>query len=287
MELKNINTKSFLFDPKSEDFEIKMISKSKVFDLKEDRKKWLTYITLVYDVNSEIRKNYREYMQRKALSADISGFKRNKEDHFEDNVENCLLGEDDNFNKVVCEYSKHIMDKDYKLLQLLINKYDLELDKQREALGSLKEKERSNLNGMKQDIEELVNKIYGGEESARFKRIFYEDIDRKLFNLLTDSYYLEIKNRKASDSSLNEKERKNLYGMKSDIEELERKILGEDEVINLKKILYYGSDGARDKLPRVENVLVEFEKNGLIDYSPYPGYFPEKLKFVGDYIPKN
>ena len=52
MQLKDVVTSKFIFDPKDSDFEKKLIDRSPVFELPTNRKKWLTYITLVYDINS-------------------------------------------------------------------------------------------------------------------------------------------------------------------------------------------------------------------------------------------
>ena len=221
MELKDIHTAKFMFDPKSDDFEEKMVRRSTMFDFQEDRRKWLTYLTLVYDINSEIRRNNAEYMQRKLIGAETAGFKLSKEGRFEKYVENRLLGTDMDFNRAICEFAYFMYNNDYKLLELLAEKFDLAIVEQRMAL-----------------------------------------------KVITD------------------KDRKNIHGMKDDIEVLERKIFGGEETIDLKRALYEGIDNLKDKLPRKENEIKEFEENGLELRSPFKNYKPAPLKFVGDKIPE-
>jgi hypothetical protein len=288
MELSHVNTSKFLFDPKDEDFEAKMTKKSNVFDLKSNRKEWLTYICVLYDPHSYLRNNIKDYITRKYEAAIISGFKLGKDNKFDISIEDKLVSEDDDFNKVICKYVSYAYKNDLNLLELLIDKYDLEIDTQHDRLGSLDNKARKNLWGMKDDIEQIDVKIFGGEETVRFKKIFYEKIDHKYLQLLVDSYNFEIKKRKSNDSSLSSGERENLKGMRQDIEDLEVKIFSGEEVINMRKALYSGVDSQRDKMPRLEQMLKQFEEDGLESWSPYEkGYKPEKLKFVGDVIQKN
>jgi hypothetical protein len=218
MELKNINTSKFIFDPKAEDFEQSMIAKSEIFNLKKSRKKYLTYITLLYDPQSELRRNNKDYYNRKFECGKLAGFEL-KEGSFDKEVESTFMGDNDSFNRAVVQYIYYSFNNDYKLLFILEEQYN---------------------------------------------------------NAMRD--YFKI-------SEFDEKSRKLLTTMKDQIEELETKIFGGTETINTRKALYAGLDSTRERLPRKENELIEFEENGLVDYSPHPGYFPEKLKFIGDKIP--
>ena len=209
-----------MFDPKKENFEETMVKRSSIFDFNKDRKKWLTYLTVVYDINSEIRRNHSEYMQRKAIGAEIAGFTM-KENRYPKYVEERLLGNDMDFNRAICEICYFMFNNDYKLLELLVEKYDLAIIEQRTSIKTLTDKDRKNLQGMKSDIEELEGKIFGGEET-----------------------------------------------------------------LNLRRALYEGVDNLKDRLPRKEVEMDEFEKNGLELWSPFKNYKPDKLKFVGDKIPE-
>ena len=74
MELKHITTTKFIADPKKGGFVRQMTDLNPVFDIRiVDKRKWLTYLTLMYDPRSEIRRNVRDYMNRKYDAAIISG----------------------------------------------------------------------------------------------------------------------------------------------------------------------------------------------------------------------
>ena len=223
MNLENINTSKCIVDPKDKDFENKMTEKSDIFRLPKDRKRLLAYLVLVYDIKSEIRRNHPELTQRKIIAAEAIGFERNKETgHYDPYIEDCLLGKNDDFNRAICEYLYFNFNNDYKLLELLIDKYDYAIEDQRRKMQVLKDSERKNLQNMKADIEELEHKVFGGEET-----------------------------------------------------------------INLKRMLYEGVDNMKDPLPRKENEMDEFERDGLMSRSPFKNYIPAPLKFVGDKVPKH
>lgn len=219
MDLKSVNTSKFLCDPKSKTFYKDMVAKSTVFDLGDERV--LTYITLVYDTASEVRRNYKEYILRKIQAAETAGFSRDKgTNRFDKQVEDMLLGEISDVNRAIVQYVYFMFSNDYKLLYVLEEK----------------------------------------------------------FNEATDQH-------STLKSGFTSKDQKLLTDMKDQIEELEAKIFGGAEVINLRKALYEGTDNARVRI-RKENEMDQFEKDGLDSWSPYPNYRPEKLKFVGDVIPK-
>jgi len=173
----------------------------------------------MYDLNSEIRRNFKDYNNRKFEAAKIAGFEV-EEGRFKKDVENTLLGEDENFNKAVIQMVYYSFNNDYKLLFILEEQYNKSMSEYSSKIVDFDEKSRKLLTTMKEQIEEIENKIFGGGET-----------------------------------------------------------------INLRKALYSGIDSTRSRLPRKENELIEFEENGLIDYSPYGSYQPSKLKFVGDRIP--
>lgn len=221
MRLENIHTKNFLADPKSVDFEKELISRSSIFDLKKNKKKWLTYIALVYDVQSELRRNNRDSINRKFEGAKLAGFELNDDGHFSKDIEDILLGKDDHFNQAVNQFVYYQFNNDYKLLYVLEEKYDIQIKEQAMSLKPITAKDRENLTETKNQIEELIDKIFGGTET-----------------------------------------------------------------INMLKALYQGLDNVRDRIPRLEVAVDEYEKNGLDPYCPFPNkYRPNKLKFVGDSIP--
>jgi hypothetical protein len=217
--LSKINTSRFIFDPKKNGFELEMVDRSYVFDLESERKQWLTYITVVYDLNSEIRRNTREYNQRKIEGAQIAGFNM-VDGEFQKGVEDVLLGKNEDFNRAVVQYVYYNYNNDYKLLYVLEESYNRAIFDQGSKLKVVSEKDRKNLTETKLQIEELEERLFGGHET-----------------------------------------------------------------LDMRKALYEGTENIRTRMLRKEGEMEEYEINGLDGFSPYGKYRPEKLTFVGDRIP--
>ena len=216
MELKLLSTNKLLFNVKEKGFAKKMIERSPVFDFNDD--KILIYIVLVYDLNSEIRRNIKEYLRRKTEAGEAAGFLRDeKTGFFEKRIEDMMVGENDQFNKAVVQYTSWMFERNYKHLVVL------EFNYHKLAIESMKK------------------------------------WDSKSNTLIMD--------------------------MKNEMDVIEKGLFGGEEVMNMRRALYEGTDRTRLRL-RKENEIDEFELNGLTDWSPYGDYKPYKLTFVGDVIPK-
>ena len=220
MDLSNIVTLKLLFDPKKEGFEQEMIDRSPVFDIKSiDRRKALTYIILAFDINSEVRRNQRELLQRKSIAAQIAGFKTTN-NFFDEDAEDMIVGENDEVNKAIVEYVYLMFNNDYKLLYVLEERYN--------------------------------------ETMALYK---------------------------TTARAFSEGDRKHLTNMKEQIEEIESVLFGGTEVLNVRKALYEGIDGARLRI-RAEDRVENKKLDPTLDiFNPFPGYKTPKLRFAGDKIP--
>lgn len=220
MNLKDINTSKFLFDPKDPEFENKMVERNSVFDFPKNRREWLTYIVVMYDIKSELRVNIKDLMQRKLEAGMLAGFKL-KHGEFEQQVELGLLGKNEEINKAIVQYIYYMFSNDYKYLFILEENFYRAIQEQSNRLKVINKAELAAIDHMKEKIEEIEYKLFEGEET-----------------------------------------------------------------ISLRKILYMGIENARDRLPRKEEEMKEYQKNGLVNYEPFPNYKPDPLKFVGDEIPE-
>jgi hypothetical protein len=172
MDLSNVTVTKLLFNPKEKGFEKKMISRSKVFDFGDVRIN--AYIILVYDINSEFRKNIREYLRRKTEVGILVGFKFEK-GVFEKKVEDMLVGENDQFNKAMIEYVSYLYERDYKHLVILeFNYHKLSI----ESLKVWDAKVKALMGDMKDEMEYIEKKLFGGEETMNARRSLYEGTER-------------------------------------------------------------------------------------------------------------
>lgn len=222
MNLNELYTESFFKNPKSPNFVEQLESASEFFKAElpkgVNRKKVLTFISIMYDPASELRKNVSNLAQRKTLAALASGFSLDADNKFPKEIEDVLVGADANVARMIAEYCY-----------------------------------------LSHGLDFIVYTSYN--------RIFTEVIA------------MSFKQDKAKDSIA-------LIGkLKSEIEEVERKIFGGDEVLLMRKALYLSSKKMSIGL-QMEDIIDRIEKGeNLDDLNPYPNnYTTAPLKFVGDAI---
>ncbi len=222
MNLNELYTESFFKNPKSPNFVEQLESASEFFKAElpkgVNRKKVLTFISIMYDPASELRKNVSNLAQRKTLAALASGFSLDSGNKFPKEIEDVLVGVDANVARMIAEYCY-----------------------------------------LSHGLDFIVYTSYN--------RIFTEVIA------------MSFKQDKAKDSIA-------LIGkLKSEIEEVERKIFGGDEVLLMRKALYLSSKKMSIGL-QMEDIIDRIEKGeNLDDLNPYPNnYTTAPLKFVGDAI---
>jgi hypothetical protein len=179
MELKLLSTNKLLFNVKEKDFASKMIKRSAVFDFKDE--KILIYIVLVYDLNSEIRRNIKEYLRRKTEAGEAAGFKRDeKTGFFEKKIEDMMVGENDQFNKAVIQYTSWMYERDFKHLVVLeFNYHKLAI----ESMQKWDSKSNTLMMDMKNEMQIIEDKLFGGEEVMNMRRALYEGTDRTRLRL--------------------------------------------------------------------------------------------------------
>jgi hypothetical protein len=175
MTLNDIDTSKFLEDPKSQSFVENMIKRSKVFDLhiaKLKQKTILTYLVLVYDKESYFRKDIKSYLERKYKAGILVGFHMS-DGRFDKEVEEVLIGENEDFNRALVQYISLQYDVEYGRLVVYEHNYYKMLDtaiKKWDDKGNLK----SLIEDTANDIRKLEIAIFGGEEIINTKRALYE-----------------------------------------------------------------------------------------------------------------
>jgi len=176
MNLSNIDTSKFLADPKSETFEKDLIKRSKVFNIKVkgvERKQVLTYLVVMYDFYTELRRNIKEYIERKITAAEIAEFPTTENNRFTSEIEDLLIGKNAQFNKAVIEYVSYMYDRDFLHLIVVEDQF------KEFTTGMYFQKECGKdfnkvINDLKQNMEVIEDKLFGGKETINLLKALYE-----------------------------------------------------------------------------------------------------------------
>lgn len=117
LTLKDIDTGRLQFNPNARDF-VSRIEKEIPSFLDYDaatlsKKKLYTYIVLVYDLNSPMRKEVNDFYERKRQCAIISGFNTSKKGKFSADIEKALFVEDEQIAVMIADFVASFNDPDY------------------------------------------------------------------------------------------------------------------------------------------------------------------------------
>ena len=192
---------SYLFDPFNPS-EIERLKKELETDLDD---KVLKYIIFLYDINSEYRRLYPEYVVRKKETAIKAGFKLNKKSEFDADDEAVILGENADVNLLIMKFLKLFNNPDYILYVSFWELLGGEIvNSIKETDPKIKKVIGDNIGKFGSAISRLEENIFGGKEILSMRNALYatlinerllrpEEIARqtaeKTLNLKVDPFY--------------------------------------------------------------------------------------------------
>jgi hypothetical protein len=185
MTIKDVDTTKFVYNPNATDFVEKLTSVSEYFkpEIKNvNKRKLLTYICLMYDPQSELRKTISVLPHRKMMCALTAGFVLNpRTNKFNEEIENMLAGGDMDANRMMAEYCLLSMGMDYMAYTAYARIFvDLV------AMSSVQDK-ITNLVPLiakvRTEVDVLERKIFGGDEVSDMKRALYQTSKQVSLNL--------------------------------------------------------------------------------------------------------
>ena len=171
----------FLYKPFSEET-VKLLEKYPEFQFDvPDKQKVINYLILLYDLASSEVKNHSDRLyERKKFSALKAGFKLNKEGHFENWVEDILVGENDSFNDAMIRFVRFFALPDLPAHTA----YNEMID--HEFTSAAKEKDSKiikiimiNIDELRGKIESLERKIFTGEETENVRKALYRLMEKQ------------------------------------------------------------------------------------------------------------
>ena len=170
--VNNYNTSKFYFDPQKKG-ELERLEKEGMFDFDEytfSKHSLCTWIALMYDPKSELRKEVKEYPERKAVAADIAGFNRNNEGKFAKKLEHFFVGGNKRFNESIVQYLAKTNDLEYMTKCVKEHAYvKLLVD----GLLNFDGKLQSLTKDMLLEIKEYEKSLFGGEEVKKMREAMY------------------------------------------------------------------------------------------------------------------
>jgi len=179
MERGDLDLTRFLYDPFDPDTIKKLVVKYDEFGFKfinfENKKRIVSYIILIFDLNTPLREDILDEHERKRTAALLAGFKVNDGGCFKKEVEDALIGENKDINKAIIRYAMCFSNPDFTML---ISFLDMYYKENIDAIGTGATAAKiKNIKDLNITIKKLTKEIFGGEESINLRKALYGSAD--------------------------------------------------------------------------------------------------------------
>ena len=142
-----------------------------------DKDKLDRYCVYMYNFNSENRKKYQDYLERKRESAILAGFEFN--DTFDEDVEDMLLGKNDEANRIIIDYIISLGSPDMvryvafqQMLSAQVQRSMSETDEK--AIKDL----RLNINNISDDLKQIETNLFSDTDQSLRKALYSSMVDK-------------------------------------------------------------------------------------------------------------
>jgi hypothetical protein len=173
-----IDSKKYYYDPTANDLD-EQLSKYDEFNEEYELDKSMVnrYIVLMFDMNTSLRLDVRDFWERKRVAAQIAGFTlRPRVREFEQPVENMLLGNNAAVNNAITKYIMLFGLPEYA--SLVIFQTMLVFEVQKTLRGSYTKDTSKNVDYIHKRISELTDLLYGGKEAINARKALYSKIEK-------------------------------------------------------------------------------------------------------------
>ena len=206
------NYSNFLYDPFAPDTVDRLEEYEEFHFTVPDKPKIVSYIILMYDIKSDLKKLYEGLYERKRNAALLAGFELTN-GKFEPWVESMILGENDSVNDAILRYVRLFGIPDataYLAYTEILHK---------QVLAAMHETDEKKLKTIQDNIENAMDKvtvferrIFSGDEVETVRAALYRYAEKVRLQLrpedvanaiekgdlkLADPYYAEVKTVKA------------------------------------------------------------------------------------------
>jgi len=142
-----------------------------------DKDKLDKYCVYMYNFNSENRKKYQDYGERKRESAIMAGF--DFDETFQEEVEDMLLGKDEEANKIIIDYIISLGSPDMiryvafqQMLSAQVTRSMSETDEK--AVKTIRE----NINNISDDLKQIEVNLFGTDDNSLRKALYSSMVDK-------------------------------------------------------------------------------------------------------------
>lgn len=204
MDLEIVLCSRLMFNPQESEFLNKFVDYPEFSTEYQDKmalpkKNLFTFISIMYDINSNMRDKFPNHWQRKRMCAEFSGFKLTSQRKFDKPVEQMLFGLNVDVNRMVVRFLSLFDDPDYMTLMTYWEMFIKETTMSMALMESKDIKEsRQNISFFNEHIRTLTNKLFGGEEARGMVRELYRNLSDEMLRLRPELMAEDLKSKNPS-----------------------------------------------------------------------------------------
>lgn len=169
------------------------------------------YISLMYDMRSELREHYPDTGVRKRECALMSGFELDVETYFHETVEDMLIGENPVVNSMIVRYIR-LFDNPYYLTY--VTSWNLLFTEIANSFQPQESKNITTINNniikLNKQISDMAEIVFKGDDTKALKKALYKNMEREHLGLRPEEIASAI-------SGGTFKPTKDLFGYKNEI----------------------------------------------------------------------
>jgi hypothetical protein len=184
MKKSDVDVKLLMFDP----FDPKTVSRLEEYDeftedFGIDKSKIIAYIILLYDMNSQLRKEFPHFNKRKLVASELAGFEK-VGDKLKEKYEKVILGSNEKVNKAISKYIRLFGSSKYISLVYYWSILSAEYDNVAVNKDSSDYKSTiGNIAMLENKINECVEYLFGGDEMKSIQSALYEAVEKENLRL--------------------------------------------------------------------------------------------------------
>lgn len=206
MKKSEYNFSKCLYHPSADGFltSIQDIKEFKDYSGALPKKKLFTWIVVMYDLESPLRKTIANYYERKKLAAEVAGWETMMNGEFAENVTNLLTGADESANTLVVAYLLQFSMPEYvQLIAFLNMSYAIT----REIMNNQFDKDTDKtFDRLTERIKSLTNEVFGSgqfDEVMAARKALYEMAEKERLKLTPENVVKMITNEGGLPESMN------------------------------------------------------------------------------------
>jgi hypothetical protein len=181
MDRKNIDISGLRYNPFDEKTIELLEEEYGSFDFGVDKDKAIIYLILFYDYKSPMIKRFPDVIERRIRCAEVAKFPVKKNNEFQDEYEDLIVGENESFNDLSYQYIRSFGIPELIALHINWKVFGSEFKNSAKTADSKSYKDTiKNTREVLEEINRLTKIVFSGEETLGMRMALYKGMEKDM-----------------------------------------------------------------------------------------------------------